>query len=785
MNLKYAIKSIIRDFARKPATNIINFAGLSISLTLVIILSAYCYSELTTDRYNKNSEDIYLYRPSDDGIYTPGILKESVDLNVSGVKASLRLTGTWNAPVFQTENGEPIISDLVFADENFFDFFSYNVIDGDLRTALKEPMTVVITKGLAERLFGQETSVGKIIKINNSNDLTVKAVISRTEGSSCLSFSALSSIATQKIIQGESGEYTNWGWCDFQTFLMLQKGSDPESALKTVQGLIPADFHDMYAKANLVPLRKLYFTRFTMFGDSYLLSGDRKKVMIMLMVAILVLIVALINFINISSSKWLERTRKTGILKILGVTRTAILIQIISEVVIFFFISLLVAADLVRVLTPFIHRYTGINYYQSVIFSPEYILIALTVIILLSLLISIIPALKISSSRAVDNLKNTIRQNKSKYSLTGSLVTFQFTVAIVLISFTLLVQKQVRYGSNNPGILKNNVVGLQITPQLEEKKEVLKEMLLSLPAVNEITFTQYYPGKTLSQWGAVLSLKGEKKEIDFDTFSADAGFFKILGMQTVKGRLYSDDITTDKGKVLVNEAFLQRYECSDPVGGVIIIGNRTFEIVGVLKDFHYRSFSQPIAPLVIRNDGYASVCLVDIMNVNASQLYYTVGAIKKATEELSPSFPVEVTFLDQAITRMYESEEYFRHSFTLFAGCAIIISCLGILAMSVFACQSRVKEIGIRKVNGAKIAEILGMLNKDLTRWVAVAFAIACPVAWYFMHDWLKGYAYKTIISWWIFVLAGAIALGIAVLTVSWQSWRAATRNPVDALRYE
>ncbi|HZY25017.1 MAG TPA: FtsX-like permease family protein, partial [Bacteroidales bacterium] len=214
-------------------------------------------------------------------------------------------------------------------------------------------------------------------------------------------------------------------------------------------------------------------------------------------------------------------------------------------------------------------------------------------------------------------------------------------------------------------------------------------------------------------------------------------------------------------------------------------GDRGYEIIGVVKDFHYKPVNQPIVSLVIRSDNRASYCLISIKTENFKSLYSTIEKLKKSVSELSPSFPVEVSFFDQAVQKMYQSELNFRRAFSLLAGCAIVLCSMGILAMSLFACQRRVKEIGIRKVNGAKISEILAMLNKEFIKWVVIAFVISTPIAWYFMYKWLKSFAYKTDLSWWIFALGGLIALGIAILTISWQSWRASSRNPVEALRYE
>jgi len=371
----------------------------------------------------------------------------------------------------------------------------------------------------------------------------------------------------------------------------------------------------------------------------------------------------------------------------------------------------------------------------------------------------------------------------------GLLVTTQFVIAIVLIAFTLLVQKQVNFGSSNLGFNQENMIGIKLTPQLNGKKEVLKELLQEKPSVEKISFTQYYPGNGISNWRTNQEVNGEKIELSFDTFNADANFCSMVGLQLTQGRFFSEDMTTDQHKMLVNETFLRENKMENPIGAKFMMGfgmdAGLSEIIGVVKDFHYKAVNQPIAALVIQNEPQASYCLVKLQTNDFNSLHTAIQDIKIATADISPSFPVEISFFDQAIENMYQSELQFRRTFSLFAGSAIVICSMGILAMSLFACQSRIKEIGIRKVNGAKISEVMTMLNRDFVKWVAIAFVIATPIAYYVMHKWLESFAYKTELSWWIFALAGLLALGIAMVTVSWQSWRAATRNPVEALRYE
>jgi putative ABC transport system permease protein len=783
--MKQVIKSILRNFSKKPVINLINLLGLSVSFSFVIILSVYCYSELNTDNFHKNGGRVYLYGLSEGSIYTPGILKDHIDMKIPGVESTVRISGTWEPPVFQVENKEPIISDLIFADEDFFRLFTYRFIEGTPETSLKDPLTIVITKTLSDKLFDKEKALGRTIKLNNRSNLVISAVIEEPEAASCLSFSAVTSIATRKIVQEAGGEYTEWGWRDFQTFLLLKKGIDPDETGKAILSLFPEEFQKDYRNIYLTPLRKIYFSKFSLLGSSYIISGNKNKILILVFVAVLVLIIALINFINISTSQWQEKIRLTGILKVVGALRSQIVCGILAESFFFFLAALLIAIEIVSTISTFIHSYTGIHFSLKLTYSPGFVIVSLVSILLLSGLFSVIPALKISSSNAVDNLKKTVGPDITRFSFRSIFVTMQFIIAIILISFTMLIQKQVWFGNNNLGFNKKNIIGIKLTEQLSQKKEVLNNLLSEYPEITKVAFTQYYPGKDIFHRRAQLEQNGEEKQLDFDTFSADASALEIIGLQLVKGNFYTDSPSADKGKVLVNETFFREYNLLDPIGSKINMGNRIYEIVGIVKDFHYRPVNQSIASLVINNSSYASYCLANIKTEKAGSIHSTLEKIRTIASELSPSFPVEVNYLDEAIQNMYISELRFRRTFSLLAGCAIVICSLGILAMSLFACQRRVKEIGIRKVNGAKIPEILLMLNKDLAKWVVIAFVIAAPIAWFAMNKWLENFAYKTSISWWIFVLAGIITIGIALLTVSWQSWRAASRNPVEALRYE
>jgi putative ABC transport system permease protein len=759
--------------------------GLSVSFALVLILSAYSYSEFSTDNFHQNHKRIYMVVKANDFIYTPALLKNTLD-NIPGVEKSIRIRDLWNPPVYAAKEEDPVESDLIFTDKQFFDFFDYLTLEGNLNTALNEPMSVCISESLAIRLFGSSPALGKTIKLNNTYLLTVSAVFKEQESNTILSFNSICNLETMERIQPSPNDFTQWNYNNYQTFALLKPGSQTAEILNSVIKSVPEEAKKEFFGSHLLALDKIYFSKLGSMGSSFIKTGNKARVWYLIVVAFLVLTVALINFINITTTRWNEKIKQTGIMKIIGAGRPLLTRNMMFETFFVFSVSLIIAYVLAIFVFPLLLQNTTIHFNPLLLVNGGFFLTAIGGVTALSLLSGTIPSVRIASSSALINLKKKVSVQNVGTTGKGIMVTLQFTVTIVLIIFTILVQKQVDFGSSSLGFNQENIVGIEITDQLQGKKDVLKEMLANQANVESITFTQYYPGKMLSGWGLGLTLNGEKKTVQFNTFSADAGFFNIMGLKLLNGRFYNDTIAADKHKVVVNEQFLRESGISNPLGGMMPRGeNIKYEIVGVVKDFHFRPVNEPITPLVIRNDNYASVVLVKLRTATFGELHNTFGKIKGMAAELSPDFPSNVTFFDQAIQNMYLAEVKFRNVFTLFSVCAIVISCLGILAMSLFATQRRIKEIGIRKVNGARISEVLILLNRDFVKWVLIAFVIATPIAYYSMNKWLESFAYKTELSWWIFALAGMLALGIALLTVSWQSWKAATRNPVEALRYE
>lgn len=394
-----------RNILRKPIINLINLLGLSISLALVINLSAYCFREFKTDCFHSNGDRVFLYNNFNIESYTPAVLKEQIDLHVPAVESTVRLATTWKPFVFDTDGKSPIFSDILFADEDFFRLFSYKVLEGDLNSALKEPLSLVITKTLSVKLFGNEFALGRNVRIDNDKELTVTAVIDEPYENSVLNFEAVASNQTRKIVYPNGEEFTNWGWNNFQTFVLLKSGSDPDQTASIISKLFPDYKEESFKEKMLLPLKTLYFSDSKITDANYLKWGDKRKVMIFLVVAIIVLAISLVNFMNIFSIQWMKRIRQAGIMRVSGANRVNVLLHVLSESILFFQISLTFAFVLATISAPLIRNYTGFQVDQRLILSPAFLLISISGTAILSVLLSLFTAFRISSAKVVQSLR--------------------------------------------------------------------------------------------------------------------------------------------------------------------------------------------------------------------------------------------------------------------------------------------------------------------------------------------------------------------------------------------
>ncbi|HSO88525.1 MAG TPA: FtsX-like permease family protein, partial [Draconibacterium sp.] len=777
----------MRDIAKKPVIYFINFTGLVLSMTVVIILSVYYIDETNADRFNKKIDDIYVIYDKNPiipkQIFMPGILKEAIDDKIPEIEKVVRVRDHWGGTTLQVDENQPVSSILIFADSTFTDIFSYSCIAGDFKKALKTPMSVVLTKKEALKLFGTISPIGETVKFNNNQFLTVLAVIREPALKSSLKFDAIVPMISASQISPTSvlgDEYTNWRRLAFTTFILMKSTANPNEVQKKISALFPKD--SKVSKITLLPYSSFYFSDVQTSWKTYLKTGNKNTPMILVIVAVIILLMGVINYLNLSFSMAVERLKNTGILKIVGAKRGHIFKNIIFESVLFFFVSVLLACSIAWGTIPTLTQKVGIEMHPEIILNPAFFLMMLILVLVISTILVVIPAIKLSSINLVDSLKRNLSSRGKSHITRRVLVIAQFTIATILIAFTLAVQKQVKYGFKELGYNKENIYTIQLTPQLQQ--DILKEKLEEIPGVNEVAYTNFLPGEEmLENWPNMTMINSDEKREDIRSFiiRCDNNLPHLLGLKLIKGRLFSKDLSTDKDKILVNREFVKEYGLLEPLGVKLPnFGTGDGEIIGVVEDFHFQSIQKPIAPVIIRIDDYARHCYVKIASPDFNSLHNSVTQIKDAVNKLSSGYHVNFGFMDASVADMYKSEIQFRKIFFLFSTIAIFICCLGIFGLSIFASQQRIKEIGIRKINGAKVSEILTMLNKDFIKWVAISFVIATPIAYYAMHKWLENFAYKTELSWWIFALAGLLALGIALLTVSWQSWKAATRNPVE-----
>ena len=411
-------------------------------------------------------------------------------------------------------------------------------------------------------------------------------------------------------------------------------------------------------------------------------------------------------------------------------------------------------------------------------------LVSIIAAIVIGFVAGVLPALALSKFRPISLLTGKSKSHYQGINLKRGLIVFQFTISITLIICTLTITRQLSLVKNsNMGFDTENVINVKLSPEV--KNVTLKDKLQKIPGIEAVSFSRWYPGNIGENWGRPLVYNGVETEINFATENADASYIDLMGLEIVQGRKFSD-LKTDVGNAIINETAMKEFGLENPLDAFFQKRGEINKIIGVVKDFNFQSLHNHIKPLVIfcAEDHLFSVN-VRLAAGDFNTISKTLDRTKESWNEVSPSFPFEFEFIDQQIESLYQTEMVFEKIFRYGSMFAIFISCLGLFGVVLSSTEQRRKEIGIRRVNGANIGEILLMLNKDFIKWVIIAFVIAAPAAWFIMNKWLENFAYRTALSWWIFALAGLLVLGIALLTVSWQSWKTATQNPVEALRYE
>jgi putative ABC transport system permease protein len=538
-----------------------------------------------------------------------------------------------------------------------------------------------------------------------------------------------------------------------------------------------------YFKHNLQPLSDIHLN--SSFAEEATTFGNLRFLIILAITGILILVIACSNFINLSTATAAKRAKEIGVKKIIGSMKKDIFFQVMAEIFIYCIMSLILAIVLLAITLPVLNKFSGIILNFNVFFNKTGLLLITLMPIVVTILAGIYPTFFINRFKLIETVKGKSNVNNQKPWLRGGLVAMQFTIFIVLIVSTITINKQINLmRSQNPGFNKENVLVVKNMFYLGDQMASFKNELLKSPSIISASFSSSIPSMD-DFAGNAFRQKGQKEKYLMDRMQVDADFLKTLDTKMVDGHFFSNNLKSENNLAIINEQADKLLGWSDSNYKILTDingGEHDFQVIGIVKDFHMKSLRENAKPLVLFVSDMSNYLAIRIQPGDISTM---LDRVKDQWGKFNNDAPFEYFFLDQSFDAQYRSEERLSKIIGLFTLVAIIIACLGLFGLVSYTATQKIKEIGIRKVNGARISEVLIMLNKDFVKWIAIAFAIATPIAWFVMQRWLENFACKTDLSWWIFVVTGFLTLGIALITVSFQSWKAATRNPVEALRYE
>lgn len=773
---------------RNKAFTAINVLGLALGIACSLLISLWVSAEFRIDTFHQNNPQLYsvFERQYHDGTVfanhnTPGLLAKELKKTYPEVKLA---TGyAWNNKSTFEANNKIIKEDGNYAGEDFFAMFSFPLLKGRPETALKEPLSLAISKKMAEDFFGSaEKAYGQTIRFQNKKDFTVTAVFDNVPSGSSLKFDFL--LNWEEFLH-ENEWAKDWGNNAPATYLLLREGTDAKAFAKKITNFIENYFREPNFKVrlDLQPFGDVYLH--SNFKDGEFSGGRIESVRLFGIIAIFILLIACINFMNLTTARSARRAKEIGIRKVVGAFRLALVRQFIGEALFYAFLAAVMAlVFVVLAMQPF----NELTHKQmSVPFADPRFLLGFAALVLVTGVVSgSYPAMYLSSFNSISVLKGTVRFGTGALWFRKGLVVFQFALSIVLIIGTIVVSRQIDYiQRTNLGYDRENLLYVPLEGDLLKNYVLFKNKAVNVPGIQEVSRITDNPTNISNATGGVQwEGKDPTSMVQFAQAAVGYDFTKTLKVPVVKGRDFSKNFPTDSAGYLINETAQQLIGFNDPVGKTLVFWQKPGTIIGVMKDCHFSSLHDPIRPLVLRlgeTEGYGHA----LVRTERGKTKEALASLERIAKELNPKFPFTYSFSDEDYQRLYTSEKLVGKLSNAFAFLAIFISCLGLLGLAMFTAEQRTKEFGIRKVLGASVTSLFHLLSKEFIFLVLLALVIASPLAWYFMHNWLLDYAYRVNLSWWMFAAAGLAALAIALLTVSFQAIKAAFVNPVKSLRTE
>ncbi|HEY8920413.1 MAG TPA: ABC transporter permease [Chitinophaga sp.] len=806
---KNYLKIAWRNLWKQKVFTLINVGGLTIGLTVSMLLLLWVQQELSYDRYNTKWDriyrlhtDIHVNNSNFISCQVQDVMGPTLAHDYPQIEKFVRLDPPRDILV---RKGNETLQEkkAAWADSTIFDVFTLPLLAGDPKTALTAPYSVVLSETAARKYFQSTDVVGKILHLNNTADYQVTGVMKDMPDASHFHFDFLMSMSEM-----ENSRSNNWGNHNYYTYVLVRPGvseSILNAFLRDVTKKYIAPFYSEilhismdkleqggnHVRYDATPLSMIHLHADRADQSSIEPGGNIQYVYIFSAAAVFILLIACINFMNLSTARSASRAREVGVRKALGSQRKQLILQFLSESWLICALAMGLAVLAAIVLLPFFNQLAGKQMTIDLLHQPRLILYFLALLLIVGMLAGAYPAFFLSGFKPIQVLKGKLLSDNNTRGLRSTLVVVQFVISSVLIIGTIVIYNQLHYIQHRQiGYNRQQVLVLQNTYPLYKQAKAFREAVLRLPGVKNGTMTGFLPTGQFRQSPSFFKDRNTSANSAFttETWSVDEHYIPTLDMKVTAGRNFDPQhFGTDSSAIIVSETAARMLGFKDPVGKELyepVDGGqlRVLHIVGVIKDFNYNSLHQAITPLMLRLEEQRGSMAFRVKTGNLPGL---VEKIKQQWDAMVPGQVFLYSFMDEEFNAMYQADQRTGNIFVLFAVLAIVVACLGLSGLAIFTAEQRTKEIGIRKVHGASVADIVTLLSRDFIKLVFIAIVIAIPVAWYIMNSWLQDFAYRTTIQWWVFILAGAIAVVIALCTISFQSVKAALMDPVKSLRTE
>jgi len=787
----------IRNSVKQKFFTIINITGLAIGIATSLLIILYVQDEISYDRFHANADDIYrIYATGMIGetkinqVYTCAPLPQTLKSEYPEVTESLRILD-WGTGKIRKDDQVFNEPGLAAVDSNFFEFFSFSLIKGNPKTALMKTNTMVISESMAQKYFPDQDPLNQYLKIDEAHDFLITGVMKDMPANSHFHFNFLAS-----VVSNEDRLNDHWWNNNFKTYLQLQSGSEPELLEEKFPAFIRKHLGqgnedwDAWIEAgnnweyHLQPITSIHLT--SHLNGEFEPNGNITYVYIFLSAAILILIVACINFMNLATSRSEKRSREVGLRKVVGSSRRLLIVQFLGESLLLSLFAMIIANIIVLIILPYFNILSGKTFNYIDIYNVQIVMWIALAVLFLGIASGLYPAFFLSSFKPVSVLKGQSGRSGKSSSMRSVLVIFQFVISIFLIVGTIVVYRQLQFiQDKNLGYDKDQILVLEGIDILGENISTFNSQLKDYHNIQSVSSSNYIPGKGFNNWGC--GPEGMDNWMTLNMMTVDEEFIDTYKMGMANGRFFSLDFPSDTSAVVINENACKLIGWEDPIGKKIRFGDQVHTVVGVIKDFHYESLHEVVRPmgLVLSPHSWARNPYYTSIRIAGEELQGTIQHIEKTWTQYSSGLPLQYSFYDQEYQKLYDNEVRTGKLFIVFSILAIFIACLGLLALSAYIAEQKTKEIGIRKVNGANVRNIITLLSMSFVKWVIIAFFLGSPITYLVMKNWLENFQYRISMDIWMFIIGGVLALLVALMTISFQSIKAAVKNPVDALRYE